>query len=134
MAKRDRDAVLRELVHSVNESDQTAVPLTVTARGAVLHGFLISQDRYFAELVQGVPLMGALCPGAGLLGEGYAKDVSAGADHFLHLRAASLGGDHDAEGLWRISLDAIDAWTLSPAPETSGQEDKGPFARLLSSP
>ena len=41
----------------------------------------------------------------------------------LHIRAA--GRD---EGLWRISLDAVDAWTAGAASDN----DKGPFARLLS--
>ncbi len=39
-----------------------------------------------------------------------------------HIRAA--GRD---EGLWRVSLDAVDAWTAGAA----GEDDKGPFARLL---
>jgi hypothetical protein len=135
MAKRDRDTVLRELIHSVNESGQTAVPMTVAVRGTVLHGALIAQDRYFAELIEGVPLMGALSPGAGLLGDSYAKDVGAQAEHFLHLRDARVDSDRGGPGgLWRISLDAVDAWTLRSATETSAQEDKGPFARLLGSP
>jgi hypothetical protein len=33
-------------------------------------------------------------------------------------------------GLWRVSLDAVDAWTAGAA--TAGEDDKGPFARLLS--
>jgi hypothetical protein len=41
-----------------------------------------------------------------------------------HIRAA--GGD---EGLWRISLDCVDGWAAGAPP--AGEEDKGPFARLL---
>jgi hypothetical protein len=33
------------------------VPVTVAAHGTVLAGSLIAQDRYFAELVEGNPLM-----------------------------------------------------------------------------
>jgi DNA topoisomerase IB len=37
---------------------------------------------------------------------------------------------NDREGLWRISLDAVDGWTLGAAVEET-QGDRGPFARLL---
>ncbi|HEY3978698.1 MAG TPA: hypothetical protein VGM79_15590 [Streptosporangiaceae bacterium] len=135
MAKRDRDTVLLELNHSVNESGQTAVPIMIAARGTVLRGALIAQDRFFAELVEGAPLMAALSPGTGLLGEGYAKDVGAHSERFLHLRGTRVDGDREGlVGLWRISLDAVDAWTLRSGAEASEQEDKGPFARLLGNP
>ena len=52
------------------------------------------------------------------------------AGHHLHLRTTGIPGDDDrAEGLWRISLEAVDGWTLRAA--AGGQQDKGPFARLL---
>jgi len=52
--------------------------------------------------------------------------------HHLHLRTAAIPGDEErAEGLWRISLAAVDAWTLRATADTGAQDDKGPFARLL---
>jgi hypothetical protein len=132
MAKHDIDPVLRELVRSVNESGQAAVPVTVSAGGSVLTGTLIAQERYFAELVEGNPLMSALEPTSGLLGKEYARDVDSESDYHLHLRAARMAGaGGDAEGLWRISLPAIDGWTLGAAAD---RDERGPFARLLGGP
>ena len=123
MAKHGTDPVLRELVRAVNESGQARVPLTVSVHGTAVTGALIAQDAYFAELAEGSPLLSALTPASGLLGKDYAKDVEAASGEHLHIRAA--GRD---EGLWRVSLDAVDAWTAGAA----GEDDKGPFARLLS--
>lgn len=132
MAKHDTDPVLAQLVHSVNESGQVAVPVTVTTHGAVLTGTLIAQDAYFADLSRAHPVMGALAPSSELLGKEYAKEVDAGGGYFLHLRTAAIPGDADhAEGLWRISLVAVDAWTLRAAADTKDHDDRGPFARLL---
>jgi hypothetical protein len=33
--------------------------------------------------------------------------------------------------LWRVSLEAVDAWSLRTPASASGGDDKGPFARLL---
>jgi hypothetical protein len=126
MAKHDTDPVLGQLVHAVNESGQTRVPVTVTAHGTVLTGDLIAQDAYFTQLSEGSPLLGALQPASGLLGKEYAKEVSAEADRHLHIRATGV----DREGLWRISLEAVDGWALGTAGEET-QDDRGPFARLL---
>ena len=52
MAKHDVDPVLRQLVRAINESGEGAVPVTVSAHGTILHGVLISERRYFSELVQ----------------------------------------------------------------------------------
>jgi hypothetical protein len=135
MAKHDRDPVLRELIRRVNDSGQTAVPVTLSVHGAVLHASLISQDRYFAELAETSPLMSALDPGSGLLGDEYVKDVASESHHYLHVRAARLAASGDgAEGLWRLRLDAVDAWTLRIGDTASDQHDKGPFARLLGNP
>jgi hypothetical protein len=135
MAKHDTDPVLQELVRSINESGQAAVPVTVSAHGTVLTGTLIPQDRYFAELVEGNPLMSALEPMSGLLGKEYGKDVDAESEHHLHVRAARIpGDDQGAKGLWRISLHAVDAWALRAADDTAAENDRGPFARLLGSP
>jgi hypothetical protein len=132
MAKKDGDPVLRELIRSVNESDQSAVPfpltipVTLTVRGAVLQGSLIAAGRYFAELVQASPLMNALDPDAGLLDDDYAKDVTAESGRYLHLRAAdAASGDSEATDLWRIGLDAVDAWTLHASADPTGQQDNG---------
>jgi hypothetical protein len=38
-----------------------------------------------------------------------------------------------AEGLRRISLEAVDGWTLRASAEVDA-EDRGPFARLLGAP
>ena len=125
MAKHDTDPVLEQLVHAVNESGYTRVPVTVTAHGTVLNGLLIAQEAYFAELAEGAPLLSALQPASGLLGKDYTKDVDAESGHHLHIRAT--GRD---EGLWRISLEAIDGWTVG-ASAVRADDDKGPFARLL---
>ena len=134
MAKHDVDPVLRQLVRAVNESGQAAVPVTVTVHGTTLAGTLIAESRYFSELVEGNPLMSALEPASGLLGKEYAKEAEAESDHHLHVRAASIRGDAEAaEGLWRISLEAVDGWTLRASAEVDA-EDRGPFARLLGAP
>ena len=58
--------------------------------------------------------------------------MDAEAGYYLHLRTAAIPGNGDhAEGLWRVSLTAVDAWTLRTAAETEDHDDKGPFARLL---
>jgi hypothetical protein len=135
MAKHDTDPVLRELIRSINESGQAAVPVTVSAHGTVLTGTLIAQDTYFAELAEENPLMSALEPTSGLLGKEYAKDVDAESDQHLHMRTAHIAGDGaDAEGLWRLSLQAVDAWALRATADSAGRGDRGPFARLLGSP
>jgi hypothetical protein len=131
MAKHDIDPVLRQLIRAVNEADSAAVPVTVTAHGTQLTGVLIGQRGYFTELVEQNPLMSALEPSSGLLGKEYTKDAEAESDHHLHIRVTG-DGDGPATGLWRISLEAIDGWTLRAAGETD--DDKGPFARLLGSP
>lgn len=125
MARHGTDPVLHELVRAVNESAQARVPVTVSVHGTAVTGVLIAQDAYFAELAEGSPLLSALTPSSGLLGKDYAKDVDSASGEHLHIRAA--GRD---EGLWRISLDAVDAWTAGAA--TASDDDKGPFARLLS--
>ena len=112
MAKHDRDPVLRELIRSVNESGQSAVPVTVAINGTVLHGSLIAEERYFTELAEVNPLMNALNPRAGLLGNDYEKNVKSESGHYLHLRAARLATGDGPEGLWRIQADEIDAWTF----------------------
>jgi hypothetical protein len=127
MAKHDTDPVLGQLVHAVNESGKTRVPVTVSAHGMVVTGDLIAQDTYFARLAEGSPLLGALQPASGLLGKEYAKEVSAEADRYLHIRATGA----DEEGLWRIGLEAVDGWALGAAGEQA-RDDRGPFARLLS--
>jgi hypothetical protein len=68
--------------------------------------------------------MSALDPSSGLLGKEYAKETEAESGHHLHLR--------DAEGLWRISLESVDGWSLST--EAAAEDDRGPFARLLGNP
>ena len=44
----------------------------------------------------------------------------------MHIRTTGDG----REGLWRISLDAVDGWALG-AHSKEAQGGKGPFARLL---
>ena len=133
MAKHDVDPVLQQLVRAVNESGQAAVPVTISVHGTVLTGNLIAQSRYFSDLVEGNPLMSALEPNSGLLGKEYAKEAEAESDHHLHVRAAGSRGDAEtAEGLWRISLGAVDGWALRAV--TDVEEDRGPFARLLGTP
>lgn len=126
MAKHDTDPVLGQLVHAVNESGQTQVPVTVSAHGTVLAGVLIAQDAYFTQLAEHSPLMSALQPASGLLGKEYAKEVSDEADGHLHIRGTGAG----TEGLWRVSLSAVDGWALGASAKGT-QDDKGPFARLL---
>jgi hypothetical protein len=124
MAKHGIDPVLEQLVQAVNDSGHTGVPVTVSARGTVLTGTLISQQSYFAALAEGNPLLGALQPESGLLGKDYVKDVDSESGHHLHIRAA--GRD---EGLWRVNLESVDGWTVGAS--AADTEDKGPFARLL---
>jgi hypothetical protein len=132
MARHDVDPVLQQLVRAINESGQAAVPVTVSVHGTALTGALISQRAYFTELVGGNPLMSALEPASGLLGREYAKEADAESDHHLHVRAAGPRGREITEGLWRISLEAVDAWTLrASADDAAG--DRGPFERLLGS-
>ena len=140
MPKHDSDPVLRQLVRAINESGQGAVPVTVSAHGTILRGVLISERRYFAELVQRNPLMSALEPSSGLLGKEYAKDTDSESDHHVHLLDERIPDGSDAapgatEGLWRISLEAVDGWAFrhGAAAEAAAADDKGPFARLRSS-
>ena len=129
MAKYDIDPVLQQLAHAINESDQAAAPIAVSVHGTVINGALISERRYFSELVAGNPLMSALEPSSGLLGKEYTKDAEAASELHLHLRATGARGDTDGtEGLWRIGLAAVDGWTL----RAGAEDDRGPFARLLS--
>jgi hypothetical protein len=128
MAKYDIDPVLHQLAQAINESGQAATPITVSVRGTVLTGALIAEQSYYRELIAGNPLLSALDPSSGLLGKEYAKDAEAASDRHLHLRATGVrGGSEVAEGLWRISLEAVDGWTL----RAGAEDDRGPFARLL---
>ncbi len=132
MAKHDIDPVLRQLVRAIDESGQAAAPVTVSVHGTVLAGDLIAQRTFFGELVAGHPLMSALEPASGLLGKEYAKETEAAAGHHLHLRVAGLRGDGEVgEGLWRLSLESIDGWTLHAS--AGAEDERGPFARLLGS-
>jgi hypothetical protein len=125
MARHDTDPVLAQLVRAVNESGQARVPLTVTAHGTTVSGVLVAQDAYFRDLAESRPLLSALQPASGLLGKEYAKDVDSESDHHLHIRATGK-----EKGLWRVSLEAVDAWTVGDS-ATGGADDSGPFARLL---
>ena len=51
-------------------------------------------------------------------------------DHHLHIRAAGGRGSEIAEGLWRVSLHAVDTWTLRTSPDDVA-DNPGPFERLL---
>jgi hypothetical protein len=131
MAKHDTDPVLHQLVRAINESEQVEVPIMVSVHGTLVTGALIPQRRYFSQLVQGNPLMGALEPSSGLLGKEYAKDTEAESGHHLHILAIRTGDSGEVgEGLWRISLEAVDGWVLR-AGANGTESDKGPFARLL---
>ncbi|HLH59001.1 MAG TPA: hypothetical protein VKV33_07605 [Streptosporangiaceae bacterium] len=130
MAKHDVDPVFRALVRSINESGQAVVPVTLTVHGTVLRGSLVSEARYFTDLAERVPMMSALEPSSGLLGKDYVKDVESESGHFLHLRAEGMDGDGD--GLWRIAIADVDAWSLPRAEGVAESEGKGPFARLVS--
>lgn len=131
MAKHDIDPVLQQLALAINESGQATAPITLSVSGTVLTGALIAEQRYFGELVEENPLMSALEPSSGLLGKEYAKDAEAASGRHLHIRATGVRGDGEvAKGLWRISLEAVDGWTLGVGTE----DDRGPFARLLGNP
>ncbi len=128
MAKHDIDPVLQQLAHAINESGQAAAPIAISVHGTVLNGALISEQRYFSELVAGNPLVSALEPSSGLLGKEYTIEVEAASARHLHIRATGNRDDAElAEGLWRISLEAVDGWTLRAGAEA----ERGPFARLL---
>jgi hypothetical protein len=131
MATHDIDPVLQQLAQAVNESGQAAVPVVISVRGTILNGALISEQRYFSELVEGNPLLSALEPSSGLLGKEYTKEAEAASGRHLHIRATGIRGDAEfTEGLWRISLEAVDGWTL----RAGAEDDRGPFARLLGRP
>jgi hypothetical protein len=131
MAKHDIDPVLQQLAHAINESGQAATPITVSVHGTVLTGALIAEQSYYSELMAANPLLSALDPSSGLLGKEYAKDVETASDWHLHMRATGVrGGSEIAEGLWRISLESVDGWTL----RAGAEDDRGPFARLLGTP
>ena len=131
MAKRAIDPVLQQLTQAINDSGQAAAPVVVSVHGTVLSGALISEQRYFSELVEGNPLMSALEPSSGLLGKEYTSEAEAATARHLHIRATGSRSDAElADGLWRISLEAVDGWSLRADAET----DRGPFARLLGNP
>jgi len=132
MAKRDIDPVLQQLVRAINESGHATAPISVSVHGTVLTGALIAEQAFFSELVADNPLMSALEPASGLLDKEYAKETEAASDHHLHLRATGVRGGEVSEGLWRMSLETIDGWTLRATADA--EADKGPFARLLGNP
>ncbi len=133
MAKSDINPVLQQLVRAINESGHATAPISVSVHGTVLTGALIAEQTFFSELVADNPLMSALEPASGLLGKEYAKETEAASDHHLHLRATGVrGGGEVSEGLWRMSLETIDGWTLRA--NGDAEADKGPFARLLGNP
>ncbi len=134
MAKHDTDPVLWQLVHAINDSGQAAVPVTVSVHGTLLTGALIAERRYFSELVEGNPLMSALEPSSGLLGKDYAKEAEAESGHHLHIRTGPGRDGGVAEGLWRISLEAVDGWSLRADTAAGRGDDRGPVARLLGTP
>jgi hypothetical protein len=125
MAKHDTDPVLERLVRAINESAKAQVPVTVSAHGTTVSGVLIAEDTYFTELAEASPLLSALRPASGLLDKEYAKDVEAESGHHLHIRATG----RQEEGLWRVSLESVDAWTVGAFAATN--DEQGPFARLL---
>jgi hypothetical protein len=131
MAKHDTDPVLRQLVHAINESGQATVPVAISVHGTVLTGALIAEQRYFRELVEENPLMSALEPSSGLLGKEYVKETEAESGHHLHIQAGRGRNGQAAEGLWRISLEAVDGWSLRADAAAGAGDDRGPFARLL---
>jgi hypothetical protein len=131
MPKHSTDPVLRHLVRAINESETGGVPVTLSVHGTVVTGDLIAERRYFAELVEGNPLMNALEPSSGLLGKDYVKDIESESEHHLHI----LDRTHEGgAGLWRIGLESVDAWSLRRTAGTSAEDDRGPFARLLGTP
>jgi hypothetical protein len=134
MAKRDIDPVLQQLAQAINESGQAAAPITVSVHGTVFDGVLISEQRYFSQLVEGNPLMSALEPSSGLLGKDYTREAETASDRHLHILATGGTGNAErTEGLWRISLEAVDGWALR-AGAGAEDDDRGPFARLFGTP
>jgi len=132
MPKHDIDPVLQQLVRAINESEQGGAPVTISVHGTMLTGTLVAQRRYFATLVERNPLMSALEPSSGLLGKEYASDTQAETDHHLHIIVEhTRDGSPLGEGLWRISLEAVDGWTLRHDASVETADDRGPFARLL---
>lgn len=124
MAKRHGDPLLDRVVRAIEESPGAAVPVTVSVRGALLRGELISQEAYFAELTAGNPLLGALgTESRGTAHEGRRVDVKS-SDGFVHLRGTRTQ-DPVAPDMWRIALRAVDAWTLAPGPEDADRDGQG---------
>jgi hypothetical protein len=77
MAKHDIDPVPQQLAQAINESAQAVVPVAISVRGTTLTGALVSEQRYFSELVEANPLVSALEPSSGLLGKEYTKEAEA---------------------------------------------------------
>jgi len=105
MAKYDIDPVLQQLAQAVNDSGQAAAPIMVSVHGTVLNGALISEQRYFSELVEANPLMSALEPSSGLLGKEYTKDAEAASGRHLHLRATAKSARACGASAWKLSTD-----------------------------
>ena len=93
----------------------------------MLNGALVAQRRYFSELVEGNPLMSALEPSSGLLGKEYAKETEAESGHHLHILTGPARDGEVVAGLWRISLEAVDGWTLDAEAAAGSEDDRGSF-------
>ena len=114
--------VMQQLAQPIKESGQGAVPIVISVRGAVLTGALIAEQTCFSEPRRGESLMRALEPSSGLLGKEYAQDAEAASGRHLHMRAAGpRAGGEVIEALWRISLEAVDGWTL----RAGAEDDRG---------
>ena len=123
MATHDIDPVLQQLAQAVNESGQAAVPVVISVRGTILNGALISEQRYFSELVEGNPLLSALEPSSGLLGKEYAKEAETASGRHLHMRATGMRGDTErTEALDKIDL--LGGWDNVMIVSVRAPEDK----------
>jgi len=121
MAKRHADPVLERLLHAVEQTSAATVPVAVSVRGTQLRGELISQEAYFAQLASGGALLGAL--GAEAVGGSDGKDLDKSSGGYAHLRGES-------SGVWRIALNAVDAWTLLADDAGRDHDERGGASAL----
>lgn len=124
MSKRHGDPLLDRVVRAIEESPGAAVPITVSVRGAVLHGELISQETYFSALTAGNPLLGALGTEARGSGHEGKRFDTKSSDGFVHLRG-TRAPESVSPGVWRIALRAVDAWTLATSADDAGRDGQG---------
>lgn len=63
-------------------------------------------------------------PSSGALGKDYTRDMETESDHHLDILTSPASDGVVGEGLWRISLEAVDDWTLGAEAAARGGDDR----------